>query len=214
MILRPVIVRIPNAPAKGGPRPARHLSTNSATHSAANADRPRGPAVRALQQEYSRKAIAECARRMGLPRTGWSKDGDGRPMPLDGAYWSVSHKPHYAAAVIADAPVGIDVEQLLPRRDESLFDAVATSGEWSAIGERSWESFFRLWTAKEAVLKANGVGIGGLPQCRLAGVVDAKLMTLTFEDRSWPVAHTYFDGHVVAVTTLGRAVEWRTLPTV
>lgn len=214
MILRPVIVRIPNAPVTGGSQPVRHLLAESVTNGVASADRPRGPEVRALQQEYSRRAIVECARSMGLPETGWSKDSDGRPMPLDGAYWSVSHKPHYAAAVIADQPVGIDVEQLLPRRDESLFDAVATSVEWSAIGERSWESFFRLWTAKEAVLKANGVGIGALSQCRLTGVIDANSMTLIFEDRTWPVAHTCFDGHIAAVTTLGRAVEWRTPPTV
>ncbi len=37
------------------------------------------------------------------------------------------------------------------------------------LGGRTWESFFRLFTAKEATLKANGKGIGYLRECNMRG---------------------------------------------
>jgi len=142
MILRPVLLPIAALPA---------LSTRERV---------------AEQSRLARIALTECARLSGGPASDWNKDANGAPSPNDGWHWSIAHSREWAAAVISREPVGIDVERIRPRR-EGLFDQVAGEDEWNAIGGRTWNLFFRMWTAKEAVLKANRAGIGWLRECRV-----------------------------------------------
>ena len=87
-------------------------------------------------------------------------------------------------------------------------DELAAEEEWVMIGDRSWESFFHLWTAKEATLKANGVGIGKFAGCRLVCVPDDLHMELVYDDDLWHVEHYHHADHIVAVTAVGAAIEW------
>lgn len=183
MILKPVILAIPQ-------------------HAA-----PRTPQQVARQREHGRLALGRCAKRCGAPVSGWEKDDNEVPLPNAGFYWSVSHKRRWAAAVIANHPVGIDIEHIAPRPRE-LHDALANSKEWTIIGDRSWPAFFRLWTAKEAVLKATGVGIAGLLRCRLIGVPDDRHMRLEYEGKPWLIEHFHHADHVVAVTCDAAQINW------
>lgn len=105
----------------------------------------------ALQREFARKALRRCARECGAPEEGWRQDEDSVPQPNQGWCWSISHKREWAAAAISRTPVGVDVEKIAPRR-ESMLDEIAESWEWGQLGGKTWEGFFRLWTAKEATL--------------------------------------------------------------
>ncbi len=167
-----------------------------------------GPQRVARQRAYARRALAICAGRCGVDNREWTKDHNNVPQPCAGYYWSIAHKPLWVAAVIADRPVGIDLEHVKPRRAD-LFDEVGTAEEWSAVGERSWPAFFRLWTAKEAVLKANGVGIAKLSLCR---VVESRgeenRVMLDYAGRSWWVEHLAHEDHLAALTTEGGPVNW------
>lgn len=169
---------------------------------------PRSPQQVARQREFARLALGCCAKRCGAPVNGWEKDDSEAPLPNAGFYWSVSHKRRWATAVIAQHPVGIDIEHVAPR-PRKLHDALAESKEWAMIGDRSWPAFFRLWTAKEAVLKATGVGIAGLLRCRLIEVGDERHMRLEYEGKPWPIEHFYHADHVVAVTCDSARVNWR-----
>jgi len=132
---------------------------------------------------------------------------EGVPLPLQGYHWSIAHKRRWAAAVIADHPVGIDIEHVTPRR-HNLFDAVGGEDEWRLLGDRSWHSFFRLFTAKEATLKANGVGIGYLSACRVVKVADARHVATEFQGRTWRIEHFEHDNHIAAVTYGEEEVAW------
>ena len=171
-------------------------------------EQPRSHKQVAMQRAYARMALRECARRCDAPLDGWLKDDRDVPMPNEGFFWSISHKQRYAVAVIAEEPVGIDVELIAPRPRE-LHDALASCDEWERIGDRSWGSFFRLWTAKEAVLKANGLGIGAFDRCRLAEVVDDRHLVLAMPERKWHVEQFEHDGHLTSVTCGSAPVEWR-----
>jgi len=186
MILEPVLVAIPPGP---DPRTRQQVKRQSA---------------------YARAALRECAARCGAPLDGWVKDADEVPLPQEGYYWSVSHKRHWAAAVIANRPVGIDIERI-SLRPAAVLEALACSDEWAMIGDRSARSFARLWTAKEAVLKAKGVGIAGFSACRLVALPDDRHVTLSFEGRDWLVEHYYHADHVAAVTREDYDVRWRVL---
>jgi len=144
----------------------------------------------------------------------WVKDADDVPRPCQGFHWSVSHKPKFAAGVVAKNPVGIDVEYITPR-SLHLYEAVAEEAEWDLLGGRAvlsqaddWSNFFRLWTAKEATLKANGVGIGSLGYCRLAEVRDDDHVAMSFRGSVWLVEHRSWGDHVAAVTASGDGIVW------
>jgi 4'-phosphopantetheinyl transferase len=93
----------------------------------------------------------------------------GRPV-LDGhpaLSFNVSHAGEHALIAISDTrTVGIDIERIDPALAwRELAGLVCTDEEQHAIAcrppPRRSEAFFRCWSAKEAVLKALGVGIAG-----------------------------------------------------
>jgi len=161
------------------------------------------------QRDYARLALRRSAELSGAPLEGWTQDPDGRPLPNDGWHWSISHKRQWAAGVVARTPVGIDIEHVIPRRDEALFDVIADADEWAIIGERSWENFYRIWTAKEAVLKANGFGIGKLGRCNVSGKRASHELEIEFGGHCWAVRIKERDDHFATVTTIGQTVSWR-----
>jgi len=150
------------------------------------------------QREAARKALRRCAGACGAPTEGWTQRPDGAPLALDGWYWSISHKRRWACAALSRQAVGIDIEEIAPRR-VPLYDEIGRDEEWAMLGGRSWAAFFRLWTMKEATLKANGVGIGAMGDCRLSHVLDETRSVATYLTDSWHVTHIGFDNHIVAV---------------
>jgi 4'-phosphopantetheinyl transferase len=134
------------------------------------------------------------------------KDGNGVPCPVGGIYWSLSHKPKYVAAVVSRDKVGIDIEEIKPRT-ESLFARVAGNKEWE-LEQKSWDTFFRYWTAKEAVLKVIGIGIGGLRTCRITAVPDENHITLGYKNHSFIVEQLLHDNHIVSVLKGDNEINW------
>lgn len=155
----------------------------------------------------SREALRLSAERSGVILGELLKDQDDIPCPFDGNYWSLSHKPKYVAAVISKEKVGIDIEEIKPRQ-ESIFSLVASGDEWGLSEGRSWNTFFRYWTAKEAALKAVGVGIGGLKACRVISVPDEEHIILNYRDRLFRVKQLYYKNHVVSVLEDDNKIEW------
>lgn len=82
--------------------------------------------------------------------------------------FNVSHCDDIAlVAVTRDDPVGIDVERVNPAADHlAIAKYCFTPGELSMLGELSpadrVAAFCRLWTHREAICKAAGVGVAGL----------------------------------------------------
>jgi 4'-phosphopantetheinyl transferase len=124
------------------------------------------------QRKFARVGLCEAASRFGAAMDGWAQDEQGRPLPNGKHHWSVSHAKLWAAAVVSETPIGIDIEQVKPRKITTM-DAIATDSEWQIVGERNWFNFFRIWTAKEAMLKSHGLGIGYLSDCRVVGTTRA-----------------------------------------
>src|SRR5512136_3099369 len=97
---------------------------------------PVSGAVQRLSGRSKVAALSECARqalRLSAEKAGvvlgeLQKDGDDVPLPFGEYHWSVSHKPKYVAAVVGMGRMGIDVEEIGPRKKE-IFGYVAGDDE-------------------------------------------------------------------------------------
>ena len=155
----------------------------------------------------SREALRLSASKWDVTLGELVKDENDVPCPFDGHYWSLTHKSKYVAAVLSRDIVGIDIEEIKPR-SKSIFSLVASDEEWDRAQDRSLDTFFRYWTAKEATLKATGVGIGGLKACRVVSIPDEHHVVLDYRDHTFLVEQLYHKDHIVSVLKQGNEIEW------
>lgn len=87
----------------------------------------------------------------------------GKPF-TNGCEFSISHSGAWFAMALSDRPVGIDIEILRPRRQIlELARRFFSARDYRVLAEMAGthvdRAFHRQWVAKEAALKAAGVGI-------------------------------------------------------
>jgi 4'-phosphopantetheinyl transferase len=174
----------------------------------AEADRNLSGAERVARlSRIARQALRLSAEKSGVVLGELMKDENDVPCPFNGNYWSLSHKSKYVAAVVSREKIGIDIEEIKPR-SESIFSLVASEGEWELGKDRSWCTFFRYWTAKEATLKAVGVGVGGLKACRLVSIPDKNHIVLNHRGCLFIVEQFNYRNHIVSIVKNDNEVEW------
>jgi 4'-phosphopantetheinyl transferase len=161
--------------------------------------------VKFLSQQ-ARRALEISAQKSQVPLGKLAQDKRNAPLPFDGTYWSITHKTEYVAGVVAPSPIGIDIEKMCSRAT-SLFQKTATEAEW-ALADMTFETFFRFWTAKEAVLKAAGLGLKALSQCRIIKVLDAQHLDVEYDASKYRVQHHYFDDHIASIVKNEFEVDW------
>jgi 4'-phosphopantetheinyl transferase len=133
----------------------------------------------------------------------------GKPRLLDGGpYFNLAHSGDAVVLAVADDEVGVDVEELRPLSStDRLARRICTPRELGellarGVGARS-AALLRLWTAKEAVLKALGSGIrGSMRSIEVSLDADGKLRLLSLqgEPTSWTLLDAPApDGTVAAV---------------
>jgi 4'-phosphopantetheinyl transferase len=116
-----------------------------------------------------RLMLASCAK---LPAQLWRfvSDAGGKPridpeLLTAGLHFNLSHtRGLVAAAVAARHPVGIDVEQIEPRKAdlrtaEEFFAPAEVAALRAMTAAERVSGFFRFWTLKEAYIKAVGAGL-------------------------------------------------------
>ena len=169
------------------------------------------PKVEALRSA-AREALAQSAHYSRLKLGPLDKDKNGAPLPSNGIYWSLTHKNAFVAAVCSPSPVGIDIERLRPV-SQGLRKRLADPTEWDLAPTIDQAIFFRYWTAKEAVLKAVGMGLTGLSRCRVQRIVDGDHLLLTYDQQPWMVTHYRVrQDHLVAVTSDRVDLVWHAQP--
>ncbi len=108
----------------------------------------------------------------------WQKPG----LP-QGPEFSITHSGNLALCMLnTSGRIGIDIELLKPLAFEDFKDQF-TEHEWTAIhiAPAPLDAFYRLWTAKESLIKADGRGLG-IP---LQGLDLSKGNTFLLDGQLW-----------------------------
>jgi len=106
----------------------------------------------------------------------------------DALHFNVSHTADALIIAIADiANIGVDIETVKPHRNlDSLAERCFSEREyrgWRQLAEdEQLLVFYRLWTKKEAFVKAVGRGIAvGVERCEFEWVRDGRLLAIPSE---------------------------------
>lgn len=154
----------------------------------------------------ARQAVQLSARQSGIKLGELMKSPEGAPLPVGDYFWSLAHKTDYVAGVVADFPIGMDVEKIRPCAP-GLYRMTADDAEWKLGKSVSDLLFFRYWTAKESVLKSVGIGLKALSLCRVIKIVDEHHLMLSYKQQEFYVEHYYFNGHIAAILA-DTAIQW------
>ncbi len=157
--------------------------------------------------KHARKALEISAKKSHVQLRNPKKDENGVPLPFNGHYWSLTHKSKYVAAVIASAPIGIDIEKIRSC-SKALFRKTACDSEWELSNTDPFILFYRYWTSKESVLKASGTGIRDLSKCRIIRIIDDNHLIIDYRNQEWLLEHFYFDEHIASIVKNDFHVEW------
>ena len=107
-----------------------------------------------------RSALLNAGYPADLNRLGYSETQ--KPTLPGAPHFNISHSGHRVVCLLYDkGPVGIDIEAFNPFSFEEL-GGHFTTGEWEAIrnAPSPLAAFYRFWTAKESIIKADGRGLG------------------------------------------------------
>ena len=83
----------------------------------------------------------------------------GKPLSND-KYFNISHSGLLVTLIIDKYPIGVDIEKIRPVKEE-LIDYVTNVEEKKYVHDE--ETFFEIWTNKEALVKSLGIGIKQKP---------------------------------------------------
>lgn len=130
-----------------------------------------------MQSEHARRAARLSAQAALAPPLRFEKNSDDVPLPYQGWSWSVSHCAQFVAGVVCELGVGVDIEHMRDARAE-VVERVLSAEELALLGELTPQMFLRAWTAKEAVLKELGAGLGKLERCRITSLEGPDALAL------------------------------------
>lgn len=119
-----------------------------------------------------------------------------KPFIDDTINFNISHSGKYIACVIStEIKLGIDLEQKIVQVNPDDFKEVFSQAEWECLKtvEGKLDLFYKLWTRKECVIKANGSGLA-IPLDK----VDVLSESVMLEGQTWFIADLDLDSNYSA----------------
>ena len=123
-----------------------------------------------LKQEKSRRAcigaelaliqaVRENIKDVKIPIE-WTVNENGKPyLPNHPDFhYNISHSGDYAVCAVGESETGVDIQEYR-KPDMRLAKRRYTEAEYEYTKENPQPNFFRIWSRKESVLKAAGIGI-------------------------------------------------------
>lgn len=122
----------------------------------------------------------------------------GMPVFAEDIYWSISHTANRVLVAVCDHPIGIDIERVTVR--SPLILSLMGEDEWPKHLEKSWEVFYRVWTAKEALAKRLNISLDDVLRMRLVDLTSERAF-LSFEGGLFSIESYRKGNFVLSVAT-------------
>lgn len=148
--------------------------------------------------------LAEALSRHGLTLDHVRRTNFGKPFVDSDIDFNISHSGEYVLLACAKGmKVGIDIEMLKPV-EFSDFEKTMTPSQWEFIKSSTFplRSFYKYWTIKEGVIKAEGEGLSIPLQEIEIGDESAKFREHTWHFKEVDIDEHYF-AHVVTSANIG-----------
>jgi phosphopantetheinyl transferase len=148
-------------------------------------------------------------------RMQFGRGPNGKPRLLEHPLeFNLSHSEDAFALAVANVPIGVDIQSRVAIADlvgvaQTAFHP-AELALWRRLGSSS-EMFFRLWTGKEAMVKAEGVGFRVDPREFDSSEGIGKSGMVAGPSRQWRLHHVDFPQFAACVATpsdAGSVVSW------
>lgn len=125
----------------------------------------------------------------------WKYNDHGKPYIANGPEFSISHCKEGIAVAVDDKPIGIDIEGIR-HAEEDLIRRVMNAEEQDKVHSGANEQeqariFTRLWTQKEALVKAQGVGIASFEQLQQVLAQNEEWTIETHEEEKYIYSIAY-----------------------
>ncbi len=102
----------------------------------------------------------------------------GKPFFTAGPWhFSISHTKHHAFCALADAPIGLDAEEMDRKIDLRLAERILSPGEKQQFdaAPQKQQALLKFWVLKEAAAKLSGDGLRGYPQHTNFSLEDSRV---------------------------------------
>ncbi|WP_158085352.1 4'-phosphopantetheinyl transferase family protein [Niastella vici] len=119
-----------------------------------------------------------------------------KPFIDDNINFNISHSGKYIVCAISrEIKLGVDLEQKISQVNPDDFKAVFSQAEWEFLKnmEGKMDLFYKLWTRKESVIKANGIGLT-IPLFK----VDVLSESVMVEGQTWFISDLDLDSNYSA----------------
>ena len=123
---------------------------------------------KSAQRSHAHSLLGECLKEYGVDyvfgETPLIFGEHGKPSLAEypGLHFNISHADGIAAAIVSEFECGIDCERVRPYRESVLrrcYSKAERRAIEAAVGSEHDFLFFKLWTLKEAYIKALGIGL-------------------------------------------------------
>ncbi len=125
-----------------------------------------------------------------------SKNKHGKPFFENGPFFNISHSGRYVVMAVANAEIGVDIEE---NRVRDLSSITRIFNEAEAKVAKEHQDFYYLWCAKESLIKCMGVTIGSIKEVPSLPLNGLK----TFKGKDYQCQAFIYDKHIVSVTREG-----------
>ncbi len=132
----------------------------------------------------------------------------GKPyLPAPAPFFNLSHAGRYVALALADHEIGVDLEPVTAF-DDAVARKCFTPNEYRWLcAQANDEAFFKLWTAKESIMKACGKGFSLPPESFELQIEEPSCRV---DGRSWHLYWYKHNNHIFcsAIEQVPETVEW------
>lgn len=113
-------------------------------------------------------------------------------------HFNLAHGGDFVVLAVDNASVGVDLEKIRPF-PKKVASRIFSPAEQEYVAKRGDLGFYKLWCAKEAVMKAEGLGFSLAPDSFT--VLGTEEVGVKVGDNCWQLSETQLEGHLICTAT-------------